>query len=402
MAHAPRTIRIEQLTIAPGSGWARVPLLAGAIGVLGVGISFVLQGADTKQFYFSWLVALMFFLSLALGALFFVLVHYATKAGWGVVVRRLAEAVMGSMPLFVLLFIPVVLGMHDLYHWTHADAVAHDELLQAKQGYLNENFFLVRAGIYFATWILLALWYLRASARQDLTGDHAISHRLTRFSGPGIILLALTLSGAAIDWMMTLNPHWYSTIYALYYFAGALVGVFSLLTLLAASLSRSGNLRGVVTVEHFHDLGKLIFSFCVFWAYIGFSQFFLIWYANIPEETMWFASRIEGGWKTFTIFLAVGHFAVPFFFLMPRTIKRRLPLLMLGASWMLLMHFLDIYWLVMPTLHEHGPQWSALDLTTAVGIGGLFFATVGWALRRRAVVPVGDPRLVESLGFENI
>jgi len=177
--------------------------------------------------------------------------------------------------------------------------------------------------------------------------------------------------------------------------------VFAFMAIVFVGLNASGLLKNVVTLEHFHDMGKLLFAFTVFWAYIAFSQFFLIWYANIPEETLWYTHRLDGTWKTMTLLLAVGHFAVPFLFLMSRNIKRRTGLLVAGALWMLLMHLIDIYWLVMPTLYEHGPQPGLLTLTTWLGIGGLFLATVTWVLGRHALVPLRDPRLIESLSFEN-
>ena len=173
------------------------------------------------------------------------------------------------------------------------------------------------------------------------------------------------------------------------------------MVILAWSLTRAGHLRGIVSIEHFHDLGKLLFGFVVFWAYIGFCQYFLIWYANLPEETVWFLNRTRGSWGRLTLFLAIGHFAVPFLFLMSRNIKRRIPLLVAGAAWMLFMHLVDIYWLVMPNLHGDGVAPCLMDLTAFVGVGGLFLATFGWLLRRRALVPVKDPRLVESLSFLN-
>jgi hypothetical protein len=401
MSHAPRTIREEQLTLSAGSGWSRLPWIGLGLGAIGILVSVLRYGGDHQQFYYSWLFAFLYFLSLALGGMFFVLIHFVTKAGWSVVVRRLAENIMGTIPLFALLFVPIALGIHELFHWSHADAMAHDPLLQGKEPYLNQNFFLTRAALYFLVWTLIAVWYRAGSVRQDTSGDHAISRRLTRFSGPAMILYALTLTFAAFDWIMTLDPHWYSTIFGVYYFAGCLVGVFGFMILIAVGLSRAGYLKGVVTLEHFHDLGKLLFAFTVFWAYIGFSQFFLIWYANIPEETLWYLHRMHGSWKAYSIFLAIGHFAVPFLFLMPRTVKRKTALLVAGALWMMLMHAMDLYWLIMPNLHTEGVSLSLTDLSAMVGIGGLFLATFGWLLRRQALVPLKDPRLIESLSFLN-
>jgi hypothetical protein len=225
--------------------------------------------------------------------------------------------------------------------------------------------------------------------------------RLIRYSGPALYLYSITLSLASIDWMMSLDPHWYSTMFGVYYFAGSLVGIFALMAILASRMRSAGLLGNAVTTEHFHDIGKLLFGFTVFWAYIAFSQYFLIWYANIPEETVFYQHRMEGSWSAVTAMLMWGHFAVPFLFLMSRHIKRRALTLTLGSLWMLLMHYADLYWVVMPSLHPHDVHVSPLDLTTMVGIGGLFMAAVTWQMQKRALVPYRDPRLAESLNFEN-
>lgn len=411
MAHGPRIVHLDQLVIRPGSGWARLPLIAGVVGVVFTAASIMLamgSKESTKQFFHSWLVAVVFFLCIGLGCLFFVLIHHATKAGWGVVVRRLAENLACTVPVLAVLFIPVVaLGMYDLFHWTHADAVAHDRLLQVKAPWLNETGFWIRTVIYFVVWSGLALYFRNASRRQDDSGDEALSRRMARFSPVAVALFAVTLTFAGFDWLMSLEPHWYSTMFGVYFFAGTVVSAFAALTVLTLAFERSGHFRGVVTGEHFHDLGKLLFAFTVFWAYIAFSQFFLIWYANIPEETNWFLSRLHGtadnpaSWRPATLLLAIGHFAVPFFFLMPRTIKRNRTLLLVGAVWMLAMHLWDVFWLVMPNLHRE-MTFSLLDLTSLLGVGGVFLATAGWLLGRGSLVPSRDPRLVESLAFENI
>jgi len=396
----PRVVETARLSVPAGSRLSRLPLVAGGVGVLSILASWAL-GQGTRQLWFSWLVAFLFCLTLALGALFFVLVHFATKAGWGVAVRRLAENVAGALPVLAVLFLPVLLGLHDLYHWSDAEAAAHDPLLAAKAPFLDPGFFVIRAALYFAIWGGLGVLYLRSSRRQDDTGDERITRRLTALAGPALVLFALSVSFAAIDWIMSLEPHWYSTVFGVYVFAGCVVSFFSLLVVLSALLGRAGVLRGVITVEHFHDMGKLMFAFTVFWAYIAFVQFFLIWYGNIPEETVWYLRRIDSGWLPVSLLLAVGHFVVPFFFLMPRAIKRRTPLLVAGAVWMLFVHLVDLHWLVMPTLHQDGPHLGLVDLTTLLGVGGLFFAAVGWLLTRKPLVPLGDPRLSESVAFEN-
>jgi hypothetical protein len=301
-----------------------------------------------------------------------------------------------------VLFVPLIFGLHDLFEWTHHEVVEHDALLQWKSPYLNVPFFLIRAALFFAIWSFIALFYYRGSRSQDATGDPGVSARLRKFAGPCIIVLALTQSFAAIDWIMSLTPHWYSTMFGVYFFAGSFVGFIALLSIAAVAMRGAGLLDTVISAEHLHDVGKLLFGFTAFWAYIAFSQFFLVWYANLPEETIWFRPRMEGSWLTVSILLMAGHFGVPFFYLMGRDVKRRGSTLALGAAWLLVMHFVDIYWQVMPTLHPEGFSPSVLDVAAFVTVGGCFLAAVGWLMRRQALVPLRDPRLPESLAFENV
>ena len=394
-------LRADQVTIPRGHAFSRIPWVGGLIGVRGLVVSSVLRAGDAKQFAFSWLVAFLFFLSLALGALFFVLIHFATQAGWGIVVRRLAENTMGTLPLFALLFVPVTLGMGELFPWIHGIAEGKDHVLNGKAPYLNTPFFVGRAVAYFACWSAIAMFYVRRSRVQDATGNVAISLSLRGLAGPAIIVLALTQTFAAVDWIMSLNPYWYSTIFGVYWFAGSFVSFFAFLTLMVLLLRRAGLMADVVGSEHFHDLGKFLFAFTVFWAYIGFSQYFLIWYGNIPEETIFFRNRLLGSWRTVSILLAAGHFVIPFFFFMPRTVKRHPALLAVGASWLLVMHGVDLYWLVMPALHPLGVSIGPLDVATFLAVGGFFVAVVSWLMLGSPLVPVGDPRLPESLSFEN-
>jgi hypothetical protein len=200
---------------------------------------------------------------------------------------------------------------------------------------------------------------------------------------------------------MSLTPHWYSTMFGVYFFAGAFVGFIALLSLLAAAMRQAGLLESVISPEHLQDIGKLLFAFTAFWAYIAFSQFFLVWYANLPEETIWYKARLEGSWKTVSVLLMVGHFGIPFFYLMGRAVKRRNATLAIGGAWMLAMHFVDLYWQVMPTLHPEGVRLTVLDVAAFAAVGGCFVAAVGWLMRRQALVPLRDPKLAESLAFEN-
>jgi hypothetical protein len=391
----------EQATIPPGHPWNRLPAIGGACALLGAAGCAMLGPANPKQFFFSWLMAFLFFLSLALGALFFVLIQYATQGGWGIVVRRIGETVFATIPLMAVLFVPLLFGLQDLYSWSVPGAADHDALLQWKAPFLNVPFFLTRAAIYFGYWSFIALLYYRLSRGQDATGDPAVSARLRKFAGPAIIVLALTSTFASIDWIVSLTPHWYSTMFGVYFFAGSFVGFIALLSVVAVAMRGAGLLDNVITAEHLQDLGKFLFAFTAFWAYIGFSQFFLIWYANLPEETVWFKARLEGSWQIVSLLLMAGHFGVPFFYLMGRAVKRKGWTLAVGGTWLLAMHFVDIYWQVMPTLHPEGVRPSVLDVAALLAVGGCFVATAGWLMRRQALVPLRDPRLAESLAFEN-
>lgn len=390
-----------RLMLSPTNVVARMTpaLIAGGLVLLGA--AGLLGRADPARAARAWLVAFLFVLSIALGALFFVLVQFASRAGWSVTVRRVAENVMALMPLLALLFIPVALSMPHLFEWTHAGRVASDPLLQHKRPYLNTGFFLARAAVCFLAWSAIALWYRARSIRQDQSADPNITRRLQAASGPAIAAFAITTSVAAIDWVMSLQPHWFSSMIGVYFFSGAVLAAFSVLALIVQALRTSGALGHLVTAEHMHDLGKLLFAFVAFWTYIAFSQYFLIWYATLPEETPFYLARWSHGWKPASVALAVGHFAVPFFFLMSRAAKRRPPLLVGGSLWVLAMHYLDLYWLVMPAFLGPARSGFLLDAAFLIGMSSLGLGVIGWLTRRAALIPARDPRLNESLSFEN-
>jgi hypothetical protein len=395
------SLRPEQATIPAGHSWNRIPAIGAAAAVLG-GIGCAILGAgNPRQFFFSWLVSFLFFLSLMIGGLFFVLIQWASQGRWGIVVRRIGENVFGAMPFVAALFVPMLFGLHDVYAWTVPGAADHDALLRWKAPFLNVPFFLIRLGIYYVCWSAIAFYYYSQSRGQDATGDLAVSARLRKLAGPSIIVLAITSSFASIDWIVSLTPHWYSTMFGVYFFAGSFVGFIALLSVLVPAMQRAKLLDTVVTAEHLQDLGKFLFAFTCFWGYIAFSQFLLIWYANLPEETIWFKARIVGSWKPVTVFLMAGHFGLPFLYLMGRDVKRKGITLAAGGVWILVMHLIDLYWQVMPTLHADGIRPSLLDVTAFLAVGGSFVAAVGWLMRRQALVPVRDPRLAESLAFEN-
>jgi hypothetical protein len=275
------------------------------------------------------------------------------------------------------------------------------ELLHRKEPYLNVPFFLARAGVYFATWLFLSYYYRALSSRQDVTGLPDLTRRREKIAPVAIIAFGLTLTFASFDWMMSRDPFWYSTVYGVYYFSGCVVAAFALLSVTAVLMQRSGRLVEAITADHYQDLGKYTFGFVVFWAYIAFSQYMLIWYGNIPEETEWYARRSHGPWGYISVLLVVGHFFVPFFVLISRWPKRRPAILAAACVWILAMHWFDVYWLIMPEWSHERVPLSWMDLATFVGIGGLCAATALIWLNRRPLLAIRDPRLGESLAFEN-
>jgi hypothetical protein len=398
---AATTTALDTARLTPEQG-RRLLTLGGAIAAVGILASIGGAVVDHERFAFSYLTAFMYVTTLGLGGLFFVLIQHLVNAGWSVAPRRQMEWLSGILPICALLFLPIAFFSHDIWHhWMSAEA-ANDEILVKKQAYLNPTFFFIRAALFFAIWSLLSLTFRRASAAQDVDGDVGHTLRSAGRSAPAMLLFALSLTFAAFDWLMSLDPHWYSTIFGVYVFAGSVTSSLAALALMTISLQRSGLLNRVSTVEHRHDIGKLLFGFTVFWAYIGFSQFFLIWYANIPEETIFYLHRWEGSWSTVSMALLFGHFVVPFFLLLPRTTKRSYLGLGLGAVILLIFHYVDLYWLVMPTLDHHGAHFSWIDIATLLATVGVLAAWLGFRASRDNLYPIKDPRLVEAVQLVNL
>jgi hypothetical protein len=408
------SIAPEQVHLAKGSVWRMLPIIGAVLAAAGLGGAFAFKTGHEHEFWFAYLVAWYGCLAIGLGGLFFVILQHLVRAGWSIAVRRLAENVAITLPVLCLVGLPVVLfGMHDLYHWTDTAAVDADVMLSAKKSYLNLEFFYYRIGAYFAIWTLLSVLFYRWSTAGDADPALAVRNadKARGFAAPALFLFAMSLTFAAFDFLMSLDPHWFSTMFGVYYFAGSCLTIHAFLTLVAIFLRKSGYLKGVVTDEHYHDLGKYLFGFTVFYTYIAFSQYFLIWYANIPEETIWFGYRIADDFLPLTLLLCLGRFPIPFFFLLPRAVKRSPKTLFIAATWILLMEFVDMFWLIQPVLAHHHAMESgdhhmtlhvgALDALTIVGVLGVFLAAFGWALGRKALVPVNDPRITESIKFEN-
>lgn len=349
---------------------------------------------------------------LPLGCLGFVMILHQVNAGWSATVRRQFENVMAQIWVPAVLFGVVIVfqimasrkGVY-LWDWMNASYVEGDPLYAHKQGYLNVPFFGVRSAIYFLVWVGLAWALWGYSTRQDDDGNKWHTAKARKLSAVGLLLFAFTTAFAGFDWAMTLDFHWFSTMFGVYYFAGNAVSAIALVTLILIVLRSFGRLHSAFTAEHLHDMSKLLFAFTVFWAYISFSQYFLIWYANIPEETGWMLRRKEGPWEWLSWVLPIGHFIVPFLFLLPRPVRRSRGLVALACVWLLVMHLFDLYWAVRPEVP--GPEVGTLagpSWIDPVGLIGPMLILLGFVIRRVAsgpLMPLKDPRLGEALHHKN-
>lgn len=375
----------------------RTATIAAAIGVAATAAAFAM---DRERFGYSYLTAFSFVATTGLGGLFFVLLHHLTRAGWSVTARRHMEWVSSVLPWCALLFLPVAALSGEIYH--HWMGSHGDPLIEAKKGYLNPTFFFIRAAIFLGIWALLSLWYSARSREQDTKpNDAGLTNRMQALSAPAMFAFAFSLTFAGFDWLMSLDPHWYSTIFGVYIFAGSVTSSLSVLALITMALQKKGLLKKVSTVEHRHDIGKLMFAFVVFWAYIGFSQYFLIWYANIPEETVFYKNRWEYGWQPMSYLLMFSHFVVPFILLLSRHPKRSYLGLTVSALILIFAHYVDMYWLVMPSLGERGAMPNLTDILALLGPVGVAALVIARAATKGSLFPTGDPRLAESLKLEN-
>ncbi len=374
-------------------------LILAATGVAGIVGCVIGAMMDGRQLAFSWLFAFIYFFTLCAGCLFWILVHHATDAAWSVLVRRVLENVASLIPVCFLGIIPVLIYAPFLFHWWNL-APGEDPLLDAKRGYLNHTFFIVRTLLYFFILSGVALVLKRLSTRQDGDGNTWNSVYMRKIAVAGIPLFALSLTFGAFDWLMGLDYHWFSTMWGVYIFAGAAGSSMSLLVLLVTGLRRKGYLS-CVTMEHYHIMGKLMLAFCVFWAYIGFSQYMLIWYADMPEETSYFLRRNVASWNALSIFLVCGRFFIPFPLLLLQGLKKNPKHLCMVAGWIVFMQAVDMYIIVMPMLHQRGFRPHILDLCTLAAIGSVLGLLFLKGLGKYNLIPLRDPRLKESLELTN-
>jgi hypothetical protein len=381
-------------------------LMAGVAGLVVCALGFVV---DRGHFFRSWLISYLLVLGIALGSMALMMIQHLSGGTWGVF-RRVFEASSRTIPFMALLFIPVLLGMSDLYVWTHPDHVQADEILRHKAPYLNIPFFIGRAILYFAIWIGLALVLNKLSARQD-TGDVAVNSTIQRVSGAGLVLYALTVTFAGIDWIMSLNPHWYSTLFGFLMMGGQGLAALAFTIVISTILVKHEPLNTLLTPNHFHDLGKLMFAFVMLWAYFNFSQFLLTYAANLIEEIPYMITRTSHGWQYLAVFLITFHFAVPWLLLLSRRLKRTPQRLVVVAAWLLFARYADLYMMITPEFVSTGQNvhlaegqhavshffvhW--LDLAAPLAIGGLWFWMFLTELKKRQMLAVGDPYLRESL-----
>jgi hypothetical protein len=374
---------------------SRTFLLAGAAGAVLSAIGYV---TNPEQFFSSYLIGYMLVLGLTLGALGFTMVHQLSGGAWGVVARQSLGAASRVLPYITILFLPIVLGMPHLYEWTHADVVAGDPILQGKAAYLNVTFFLVRAAFYFAVWNVLVFVLNKWSKEQDETGNPALSLRMQRVSAGGLLLYVLCMSFAAFDWVMSRDPHWFSTIYGALIVVGQGLITLAFQIIMLCWLSRRKPMQDALTPVYLGDLAGLMFAFTVLWAYMSFSQYLIIWSGNLPEEIVWYLHRMQPGWIPLGVILVVFHFAAPFFLLLIRGIKRNPGLVSKVAMLVIFARLIDVYWLVSPETPNHGAIPSWMDLVIPATLIALFVGLYMQQLRQRPVLPLNDPQFEEALG----
>lgn len=361
-----------------------------ALALCGVGALF-----DPQQFLRSYLVGFLFWFGIALGCLAVLMIHHVAGGAWGASVRRLLEAAAGTVPWLALLFVPIALGVRQLFEWADPAEVQSDPVLQAKAIYLNVPFFLGRAALYFAVWATVAFFLERWSDDEDRSADPAVTRRLELLSRGGLVLYGLTISFAAVDWVMSLEPHWFSTIFGLLLMGGQGVAAFAFVIPMAALLVRQRPIDRLIGEDQFSDLGSLMFAFVMIWAYLSFSQLLIIWSGNLPEEISWYIRRSQGGWRAIGYLLIAMHFVVPFVALLSRKLKRRARSLALVACWLILARWIDVFWLVEPNFERAGLAIHWMDVLAPIAIGGIWMWVFLGRLARRPVVAVGDPMLPE-------
>ncbi len=362
------------------------------IGVVAAAFSIWGLYLEHDQFFRSYLLAFIYWVSLTLGSLLLLMVHHLVGGRWGFATRRLMEGGTRTMLLMFVLGIPVLLGIHELYEWSHEDVVASDEILQKKAVFLNPTFFVIRYVIYFLIWGAMAVRLNRWTAEQDSTTDTSPTRRMQVLSGPGVCVFVLVATFASIDWIMSLEPHWFSTIYAAIYIIGQMLLTWAFMTIVSVQLSRYQPLSALLTNERLRDLGTFMLAFVMLWAYTSLSQLLIIWSGNLPEEITWYYTRLKGGWQHVGYLLVFFHFGLPFVLLVSSRLKARIPILVSIAGGLMVMRLVDLFWITAPAFGQAGLTIHWLDVTLPIAMGGLWVFVFYGQLSKRSLVPLNDPR----------
>jgi hypothetical protein len=372
----------------------RLALITGAVGLVA---SLLGLWLSPQSFYRAWLVGWVFWVGVTLGCLAISLLHHLTRGAWGLVIRRVLEAASRTLPVLLVLALPLVFGLKDLYEWARPEAVRADALLQAKAPYLNVPFFLARLVLYFLVWGGVAFLMSALSRRQDRQPDPGLTRRMQLIAGPALAAYCLAVTFAAVDWLMSLQPHWFSTIYGVYLMGSQGLAALAFLITFALWLSRREPMSRVLQPRHFHDWGKLFFAFVMLWAYFSFSQFLIIWAGNLPEEISFYLPRMRGAWGALFLAIALFHFLLPFLLLLSRDLKRNAKRLVVVAILMLVMRWLELVWQVEPAFHDHHAGFYWLYLVAPLTLGGFWFAWFLRELKARPLLPINDPYLPEAI-----
>ncbi|MGF1508689.1 MAG: hypothetical protein ACFB9M_04205 [Myxococcota bacterium] len=379
-------------------GFKLAATVALVVGTLALALT---ASQSTEAFFRSYLFGYLFVLGFGLGSMGLLMLHHLVGGAWGFIIQRILEAGVSTVPFLTVLFIPIVFGAGDLYHWMDAEAVAHDHLLSHKAPYLDFSFWVVRAAVYFVIWNAIAYQLVAWSKKQDRTGDGFLSNRMSALSGPGMVLYFLTMTFASFDWAMSLEPHWFSTIYGLIFVEDQALTAMAFAIIVLAYARRNEAVGDAATVERIHDLGKIQFALVALWAYLNFSQFVIIWYANLPEESVWYIRRIHGGYEFLAVFIIFGQFVLPFMLLLTRFTKRRMATLSSIAAFLIVMRLIDLYWFVMPTEHHPTLQLTWGDVGAPLGLFGAWFLVFVSMFGRRTLIVERDPRWMEKLAHEH-
>ncbi len=379
------------------------------VGVLFIVLAFVLGLIDSRKaggsgwtyFLQCYDFAFMFWFIIAIGMLSVLMVHHLTGGWWGLPIRRILEAGSRTIWVVAILFLPILLGAGHLFNWTHPGFIPDTAVDHFKHVYLQRPFFTVRAIIYFGAWFIWVYFLNKWSAEQDKTGDPVLRSKLSKLSAPGLVMIAITLSGAVIDWVMSLEPEWFSTMYGFIFMVACLLAGLAFSIVILRRVYQFEPLKATIQPKRLIDMGNLMLAFLLLLTYTSFSQFLIIWSGNLKDEIPWYMVRAFGGWGVIGALLLIFHFFIPFFLLLQRRIKKELPTLAMVALWFLVLTLLDIYWIVVPAYEQHRPQFRVLDFVALLGIGGLWLASFFTQLKKLPLLPLHDPRFEPHLEHQH-